>query len=106
MFPKEVCCVPEDRLEMRAAGAPEKNGISGYVVRFGGRGPGGWGGVGGCFGAPGHITYSQKKSWASGPGTWRRRRQTLELVFPDAVRCPEPHQLVREHRIPSRFLIF
>lgn len=48
LFPKRVCCVPEDRLEMRAAGASEKNGISGYVVRSGGRGPGGgvgWGGV-------------------------------------------------------------
>ena len=47
LFPKRVCCVPEDRLEMRAAGASEKNGISGYVVRSGGRGPGGgvgWGG--------------------------------------------------------------
>ena len=39
LFPKRVCCVPEDRLEMRAAGASEKNGISGYVVRSGGRGP-------------------------------------------------------------------
>ena len=47
MFPKRVCCVPEDRLEMRAAGAPEKTVFRGTWFDLG-RGPGGgvgWGGV-------------------------------------------------------------
>ena len=52
---------------MRAAGAPEKNGISGYVVRSGRRGPGlGWWGVG----APGHITYRFPEFWELEAYVW------------------------------------
>ena len=50
-------------------GAPQarpKNGISGYVVRSEGRGPGvGWGG--GCFGAAGDLTYRFQEFWGLEP---------------------------------------
>ena len=90
----------------------------------------GWGGEGGCFGAAGDLTYSQKKSWGSESGTWRRRRQTLEpvlcsqtlepmfpdsdhgipdncvhdLVSPDAIRCSNAHQLVCDFWVSHRIL--